>query len=61
MDVWTYLGGTPEATGAALRQEQVGVLHTMLRHDCMPPPGTPPRGRTSACFADTTVARLSHA
>lgn len=54
---WSYLGGTAEAVRAELKQEPVGVLQAMLRHDRMPP-GPAPRGTSSASLANAIVARL---
>lgn len=54
---WSYFGGTAEGVRAELKQEPVGVLQAMLRHDRMPP-GPAPRGTSSASLANTIVARL---
>lgn len=54
---WHYLGGNAEAVQAELRQEPLGVLQAMLRHDHMPE-GPAPRGKSSTNLADTIALRL---
>ena len=54
---WHVFGGNAEAVQAELRQEPLGVLQAMLRHDHMPA-GPAPRGKSSASLADAIVQRL---
>lgn len=56
---WHLFGANSDSVRAELKQEPVGVLQAMLRHDNMPS-GSAPRGRSSASLADTIASRLEH-
>lgn len=54
---WHLFGANADSVRAELKQEPVGVLQAMLRHDNMPP-GSASRGRSSTSLADTITLRL---
>ena len=54
---WNHFGGSALSVSDVLRQEPLGALEAMLKHDRMPP-GPKPRGKTRQAIVDNIVQRL---